>query len=320
MTTVLLTGGAGFIGSHLCDHFLDRGWRVICLDNLSTGRLDNIKQHRKNSRFCFLRQDVCRPIRIKGRVDYVLHFASPASPRDYARLPLATLQAGSAGTLNALQVAREKRAVFILASTSEVYGDPLVSPQKESYYGNVNSVGPRSCYDEAKRFAEALTVNYAAVHRLDARIIRIFNTYGPRMKLDDGRVIPNFIAETLRGQPLTIFGNGRQTRSFCYVADLVNGIARLMLVSRRKLGGQLVLNLGNPEEYTIKELARIFARIVNRHLPLKYCPLPQDDPRQRKPDITRAKKVLGWRPAVGISRGLKAMAAHYLTALPARKA
>jgi nucleoside-diphosphate-sugar epimerase len=302
--TVLITGGAGFIGSHLCDFFIDKGFRVICVDNLITGRIENIASHLSDKNFKFVKHDIIQPFKVNGPVDYVLHFASPASPKDYEKYPLETLKTGSIGTLNALEIARMKHAVFILASTSEVYGDPLVSPQDEGYFGNVNPVGPRSCYYEAKRFAEALTFNYSKIKGVDARIIRIFNTYGPRMKSNDGRVVPNFITQALRGKPLTVYGNGQQTRSFCYISDLVKAIYSLMLITRKNMKGERVINLGNPDEFTINEFSRMLLAVIGKKLKIKHLPLPLDDPRQRKPDIRRARAILKWRPETELREGL----------------
>ena len=296
---VLLTGGAGFVGSHLCDFLIDQGHSVICLDNLVTGSLENIKQHKKNKRFQFIKHDISRPIKIKGKIDAILHFASPASPIDYAKLPIQTLKVGSLGTLNALELAKAKSARFIMASTSEIYGDPLVSPQKESYWGNVSSIGPRSCYDEAKRFSEALVMAYHRTHGVNTGIVRIFNTYGPRMRKNDGRVVPNFINQAIKGQPLTIYGRGKQTRSFCYVSDLVRGIYKLM-----KSDLCDPVNLGNPDEFTIIDFAKLVKKMIKSKSKFVYQPLPQDDPKQRKPNIDKAMKVLHWQPKVKLAEGL----------------
>ena len=298
--TILITGGAGFIGSHLCDRLIKDGFKVICLDNFVTGTRDNIKHLLRNRNFKFIKHDATKPVAVKEKLDYVLHFASLASPEDYLRLPIETLKAGSLATHNALELAKSKKAKFILASTSEVYGDPAVHPQPETYWGNVNPVGVRSCYDESKRFAEALTMAYRRVHKLDTKIVRIFNTYGPRMRIKDGRVVPNFIYQGLKGLALTVYGNGRQTRSFCYVDDLVEGIIRLM---RAKTNDPV--NLGNPNEFTIMELAHIVVKLTAAKDQIVYKPLPQDDPRQRKPDISRAKKLLNWKPMVELKDGLK---------------
>jgi len=298
---VLVTGGAGFIGSHLCDHLIADGFKVICMDNLITGKIDNIRHLLKNARFRFIKHNVSQYIDIAGKIDYVLHFASPASPVDYLNHPIPTLKVGSLGTHNALGVAKAKKAKFLLASTSEVYGDPLVHPQTEDYWGNVNPVGPRGCYDEAKRFAEAITMAYHRAHKIDTRIIRIFNTYGERMRINDGRVVPNFIYQALHNQPLTVYGNGRQTRSFCYVSDLVEGICRLMGVKFAE-----PVNLGNPDEFTILEFARMVLKLTATKSKIVYHPLPQDDPKQRRPNIARAKKLLHWQPRVKLKEGLHA--------------
>jgi len=295
---VVVTGGAGFLGSHLCDLLISQGHSVICVDNLITGRTANIEHLLKNSKFEFREHDVTEPIRIDGRVDYVLHFASPASPVDFERLSLEILRVGSLGTLNLLELAINKKAKFLLASTSEVYGDATVNPQSESYWGNVNPIGIRSVYDEAKRFAEASTMAY---HRkgLDTRIARIFNTYGPRMRKDDGRVVSTFVVQALSNQPLTIFGDGSQTRSFCYVSDLVAGIYKLMLADIHE-----PVNLGNPEEMPILELARQVLKISRSKSQIVKRPLPENDPKLRRPDIGRAQKLLGWSPKVSLSEGL----------------
>ncbi|MEW6101479.1 MAG: UDP-glucuronic acid decarboxylase family protein [Candidatus Omnitrophota bacterium] len=297
---VLITGAAGFIGSHLCDRLINEGFEVICVDNFVTGSPKNIRGLLKHKRFSFVKQDVTERIAIKGHLDFVLHFASPASPEDYLRLPIETLRAGSEGTHNALELAKSKKCAFLLASTSEVYGDPLMHPQTEAYWGNVNPVGVRSCYDESKRFAEALTMAYHRVHKLDTRIVRIFNTYGPRMRIHDGRVVPNFIYQALNNKPLTVYGSGRQTRSFCYVDDLIEGIFRLMHKNVSE-----PVNLGNPKEFTILELSKLVIKISGAKSKVIYKPLPQDDPRQRKPDIARARRILNWSPRVGLSEGLK---------------
>lgn len=296
----VVTGGTGFIGSHLCDRLIKNGFRVICLDNLITGKLENIRHLLRDGSFRFIRHNVTKYINIKGKVDYILHFASPASPEDYLKFPIQTLKVGSLGTHNALGLAKEKRAKFMLASTSEVYGDPQVHPQPESYWGNVNPVGVRGCYDEAKRFAEALTMAYHRVHKIDTRIVRIFNTYGPRMRINDGRVVPNFIYQALKNKPLTVYGQGRQTRSFCYIDDLVEGILRLMH-SRINVP----LNLGNPKEFTILELARLVSKLTAAKNKIIFRPLPQDDPKQRKPDITQAKRLLKWQPRIELAEGLQ---------------
>jgi dTDP-glucose 4,6-dehydratase len=296
----LVTGGAGFIPSHICDRLIEHGHRVICVDNFLTGKKENIAHLLKNKDFTFIKQDVSRPFRVPGRVDYVLHCASPASPVDYLNHTLETLQVGSYGTHNMLEVARQKKAVFLLTSTSEVYGDPLVHPQKETYWGNVNPNGVRSVYDEAKRYAEAVTFAYHRLFRLPVRVVRIFNTYGPRMNLHDGRVVPNFIYQSLKGQPLTVYGDGQQTRSFCYVDDEVNGILSLLFSN---VPGPV--NIGNPREFTILEFAKIVLKLTGGRSRIVHRPLPQDDPKQRKPDISLARKKLGWEPKTSLHDGLK---------------
>ena len=303
---VVITGGAGFIGSHLCDRFLADGHEVVCLDNLLTGSLDNIAHLFGRDGFLFMKHDVTNFIHVPGPVDAVLHFASPASPLDYLRYPIQTLKVGSLGTHKALGLALEKRAKFLLASTSECYGDPTVHPQPESYFGNVNPVGPRGVYDEAKRFAEALTMAYHRYHGLDTKIARIFNTYGPRMRIGDGRVVPAFIAQALKGEPLTVFGDGTQTRSFCYVSDLVEGIVRLLASDVHE-----PVNLGNPEEHSILEFARIVQRVLGVTAEIKFEPLPTDDPKVRRPDITRARQLLGFEPRVSLEDGLARTAEYF---------
>jgi dTDP-glucose 4,6-dehydratase len=298
MPRTLITGGAGFIGSHLCDYFLRLGHQVICMDNLLTGDISNIA-HIRNQNFLFIKQDVTNYIYVEGELDYLLHFASPASPIDYEKLPIQTLKVGSLGTHKALGLAKAKNATFLLASTSEVYGDPLIHPQHEEYWGNVNPIGPRGVYDEAKRFAEAMTMAYHRVHEVGTRIIRIFNTYGPRMRLEDGRAIPSFICQALRGEDITIFGDGLQTRSFCYISDLVEGICRV-LVS----GETLPVNLGNPQELTILELAQEIIQLTGSRSKVVFQALPQDDPKRRQPDISRVKQVCGWEPKVEFRAGL----------------
>lgn len=300
MKRVLITGGAGFLGSHLCELFLSRGHEVICIDNLITGNMDNISHLIGNEKFSFVKHDVTDFIYVKGHLDAILHFASPASPIDYLKLPIQTLKVGSLGTHKALGLAKEKKATFLLASTSEVYGDPLVNPQKETYWGNVNPVGPRGVYDEAKRFAEAMTMAYHRYHGLDTRIVRIFNTYGPRMRPFDGRVVPAFITQALRGEDITIFGEGLQTRSFCYVSDLVEGIYRLLFSNEAD-----PVNIGNPEERTIMDFASIILKLIKSSSKITYKPLPVDDPQVRRPDITRAREILNWEPQVSIEEGLK---------------
>jgi dTDP-glucose 4,6-dehydratase len=295
---VLVTGGAGFIGSHLCEFLLARDCEVVCLDNLLTGTTDNI-DHLRSPRFTFIKHDVTTYIYVAGPLDYVLHFASPASPVDYQQLPIPTLKVGALGTHKALGLAKDKGARFLLASTSEVYGDPLVHPQREDYWGNVNPVGPRGVYDEAKRFAEAMTMAYHRYHGLDTRIVRIFNTFGERMRMNDGRAIPNFLRQALTGEPLTIYGDGSQTRSFCYVSDLVDGIWRLMQAPVHE-----PVNLGNPHEMTLLDLAKRILRLTGSPSRIVFQPLPQDDPRVRQPDITRARTLLGWEPRVDVDEGL----------------
>ncbi len=296
----LITGGAGFLGSHLCDWFIERDYKVIAMDNLITGNLDNVAHLKKDKIFIFVKHNVSQYIDVKGPVDYILHFASPASPVDYLLHPIPTLKVGSLGTHNALGLAKAKKARFILASTSEVYGDPEVHPQKETYWGHVNPVGPRGVYDEAKRFAEAITMAYRNYHKVDTRIVRIFNTYGPRMRMKDGRVVPNFIYQAIHHQPLTIYGNGQQTRSFCYVSDLVDGITKLLM--SRHPGP---MNIGNPREFTILEFAKLVIKLGGTKSKIIYKPLPTDDPKQRKPDITLARTKLKWEPKVRLEEGLK---------------
>jgi dTDP-glucose 4,6-dehydratase len=297
---ILITGGAGFLGSHLCDRFLAEGYHVIAMDNLITGDLSNIEHLFKREDFEFHHHDVSKFVFVPGKLDYILHFASPASPIDYLKIPIQTLKVGSLGTHNLLGLARVKGARMLIASTSEVYGDPEVHPQVETYFGNVNPVGPRGCYDEAKRFQEAITMAYHTHHGLETRIIRIFNTYGPRMRLDDGRVLPAFLSQALRGENLTVFGDGSQTRSFCYVDDLVEGIYRLLLSDYA-----LPVNIGNPDEITIKEFGEEIARLTGVEFKPTYQALPENDPMKRKPDITKAKEILGWEPKVGRAEGLR---------------
>jgi dTDP-glucose 4,6-dehydratase len=308
---VLITGGAGFLGSHLTDRFLADGHEVVGLDNFITGHPDNIAHLASEQRFEFIQHNISTYTYVKGKLDGVLHFASPASPIDYLELPIPTLKVGALGTHNALGLAKEKGARFFLASTSEVYGDPLVHPQPESYWGNVNPVGPRGVYDESKRFAEALTMAYHRYHGLDTRIVRIFNTYGPRMRPRDGRVVSNFIVQALRNEPITIYGNGSQTRSFCYASDEVEGIYRLFMK-----GDSDPTNIGNPDEYTVRQLADMVRELTNTSAPLVERPLPEDDPKVRKPDITRARTMLGWEPMVGIREGLQ-KTIDYFASLPA---
>ncbi|MBC7186910.1 MAG: SDR family oxidoreductase [Calditrichaeota bacterium] len=299
MPTTLVTGGAGFLGSHLCEYLLNKGHHVIAMDNLITGTVANI-EHLQCERFRFIKHDVTEYIYVAGKIDYVLHFASPASPLDYLQLPIQTLKVGALGTHKALGLAKEKGARFLLASTSEVYGDPLIHPQSEDYWGNVNPVGPRGVYDEAKRFAEALTMAYHRYHGLDTRIARIFNTYGPRMRPHDGRAIPTFIPQALRGEPITVFGEGKQTRSFCYVSDQIEGLYRLLMSDCVD-----PVNIGNPQELTIMELAETIVRLTGSKSPIVRKPLPVDDPKVRQPDITKAKQLLGWEPKVGLEEGLR---------------
>jgi dTDP-glucose 4,6-dehydratase len=296
---VLVTGGAGFLGSHLCDRFLAEGHDVIAMDNLITGDVANIA-HIRSERFLFIKHDVANYIYVDGPVDAILHFASPASPVDYLELPIQTLKVGSLGTHKALGLAKAKKARFLLASTSEVYGDPLIHPQNESYWGNVNPVGPRGVYDEAKRFAEALTMAYHRYHGVDTRIVRIFNTYGPRMRINDGRVVPTFIAQSMKKEPLTVFGDGSQTRSFCFMQDLIEGIYRLLLSDQHE-----PVNIGNPTEMTILEFAKTISRLVGRPENIQFKDLPVDDPKVRQPDISRAKALLGWEPKISLEEGLK---------------
>lgn len=299
MKTVLITGGAGFIGSHLCRLFLREGHRVICVDNLITGFMKNIEKLQSAPNFLYLHHDVSTPFFVDEKVDYVMHFASPASPADYHRFPIQTLKVGALGTHNALGFAKAKRSVFLLASTSEVYGDPLVHPQSEDYWGNVNPIGPRGVYDEAKRFAEALTLAYHRTHKIDVKIVRIFNTYGPGMRENDGRAIPNFASQALAGEALTVFGDGNQTRSFCYIDDMVDGIRRLLFSNSSE-----PVNIGNPAEMTVLEIAKLIIGLSGSESVIRHEELPEDDPRVRKPDITRARALLGWEPKVPIEEGL----------------
>lgn len=296
----VITGGAGFIGSHLCDRLIENDFKTICLDNLITGNIKNIEHLFKDRDFKFIKCDVTKYIDIPGRVDYILHFASPASPVDYIKFPIQTLKVGSLGTHNALGLAKKKEARFLLASTSEVYGDPLVHPQSEGYWGNVNCVGVRGCYDESKRFAEAIAMAYRRVHKIDTRIVRIFNTYGPRMRMNDGRVVPNFIYQALNNKPITVYGRGEQTRSFCYISDLIGGIYRLLFAQINE-----PVNLGNPCEFTILDLARTVIKLTLTKSKIIFKPLPQDDPRQRQPDIARARRILHWSPKIELGEGLR---------------
>jgi dTDP-glucose 4,6-dehydratase len=310
MKKVLITGAAGFLGSHLCDRFVKEGMHVIGMDNLITGDIKNIKHLFPLEQFEFYHHDVTKFVHIPGRLDYILHFASPASPIDYLKIPIETLKVGSLGTLNLLGVAKEKKATILVASTSEVYGDPLVHPQNEDYYGNVSPVGPRGVYDEAKRFMESITMAYHRFHGVDTRIVRIFNTYGSRMRLNDGRVVPAFMGQALRGENLTVFGDGTQTRSFCYIDDQVEGIYRLLLSDYT-----YPVNIGNPHETTIIEFAEEIIRLTGTSQKIIYKPLPKDDPTQRQPDITRAKEILGWEPKVERAEGLKKVY-DYFKSLP----
>jgi len=296
---ILITGGAGFLGSHLCDRFLAEGHQVVVMDNLITGSTANVEHLAGNKAFRFIKQDVTEYLYVEGKLDAILHFASPASPIDYLELPIQTLKVGALGTHKTLGLAREKEALYLLASTSEVYGDPLEHPQREDYWGNVNPIGPRGVYDEAKRFAEAMTMAYHRFHGLDTRIARIFNTYGPRMRLEDGRVVPNFIAQALRGEALTVYGDGSQTRSFCYVSDMIEGIYRLLFSSEVD-----PVNVGNPREMAILEFAHLVNEITGNSSGIVHEPLPEDDPKVRQPDISRARQVLGWEPEVPLEDGL----------------
>lgn len=307
---ILITGGAGFLGSHLCDRFIHEGYHVIAMDNLITGDLKNIEHLFKLKDFEFYHHDVTKFIHIPGTLDYILHFASPASPIDYLKIPIQTLKVGAMGTHNCLGLAKAKRARILVASTSEVYGDPLVHPQTEEYWGNVNPVGPRGVYDEAKRYMESITMAYHNFHKVDTRIIRIFNTYGPRMRLNDGRALPAFIGQALRGEDLTVFGDGSQTRSFCYVDDLVEGIYRLLLSDYH-----LPVNIGNPDEISLKDFAEEVLKLTGNKVNIVYKPLPADDPKQRQPDITKAKTILGWTPEVQRREGL-AKTYEYFKSLP----
>ena len=305
----LVTGGAGFLGSHLCDALLGEGWRVVVVDNLLTGRRSNLAHLRNDSRFEFVEKDICQPFDV-GQVDYVFHFASPASPVDYTVHGIPTLKVGSLGTFHALDVAHKYNAKYLVSSTSECYGDPLEHPQKETYWGNVNSIGPRSVYDEAKRFTEAVTMAYHRYHKVDTRIVRIFNTYGPRMQLNDGRVVPNFMKQALRGEDLTVYGDGSQTRSFCYVSDEIDGFVRLAKASEH-----LPVNIGNPDEFTILECAEQVLKVTGSKSKISYEPLPQDDPKQRRPDITKAEQLLGWEPKIALQTGLRMSLDYFRAAL-----
>lgn len=307
---VLITGAAGFLGSHLCDRFIKEGFHVIGMDNLLTGNIRNIEHLFPLPEFEYYHHDVTKFVHVPGNLDYILHFASPASPIDYLKKPIQTLKVGSLGTHNLLGLAKEKKARILVASTSEVYGDPNVHPQTEEYWGNVNPVGPRGVYDEAKRFMESITMAYHNFHGVETRIVRIFNTYGPRMRLDDGRALPAFMSQALTGQDLTLFGDGSQTRSFCYVDDLVDGIYRLLLSDYH-----LPVNIGNPEEITLKQFAEEIIELTGTKQQIAYMPLPKDDPKQRKPDITKARKLLGWEPKVGRKEGLKITFEYFKEAL-----
>ena len=302
----VVTGGAGFLGSHLCDRLLAEGWDVLAIDNFITGAKGNLSHLADNKKFKFQKADVSKPLKVAGKVGYVLHFASPASPPVYLRHPIATMMVGSVGTQNALELALAKDAKFFLASTSECYGDPEVSPQHEDYWGHVNPIGPRGVYDEAKRFSEAMTMAYHRYHEVDTHIVRIFNTYGPRMRLNDGRALPNFVFQALSGKPLTIYGDGKQTRSFCYVADLIEGIHRLMMSNEH-----MPTNVGNPQEITILEFAERIRKHFENPPPIVFEPLPEDDPKRRCPDITKAKRILKWEPKVSLEEGLKLTLAHF---------
>lgn len=304
---VLITGAAGFLGSHLCDYFIQKGFKVVGMDNLITGDLKNIEHLFPLKNFEFYNHDVSNYVHVSGELDYILHFASPASPIDYLKIPIQTLKVGSLGTHNLLGLAKEKNARFLIASTSEVYGDPTVHPQPEEYWGNVNPVGPRSVYDEAKRFQEAITMAYHTFHGLETRIVRIFNTYGPRMRLNDGRVLPAFIGQAIRGEDLTIFGDGSQTRSFCYVDDLVEGIYRLLMSDYVQ-----PVNIGNPNEITMNDFAEEIIKLTGTSQKIVYHPLPQDDPKQRQPDITKAKSLLNWEPKISRQEGLKITYDYFL--------
>lgn len=310
---VVITGGAGFLGSHLCDLFIKKGWEVLCLDNLVTGAKANISHLLPDPRFSFVLHDVSKYIEVSGHVDAVLHFASPASPPDYLKFPIQTLKVGALGAHNALGLAMAKEAKFLQASTSECYGDPDVSPQPESYWGHVNPIGPRGVYDEAKRFAEAITMAYHRYHGVDTHIARIFNTYGPRMRLNDGRALPNFLYQALVGEPITIYGDGKQTRSFCYMSDLIDGIYRLLESDEHE-----PVNIGNPQEITILEFAERVRALVGTSAPLVFCPLPQDDPKQRCPDIAKARRILNWEPKVKLEDGLQITYEYFRERVAAR--
>lgn len=309
--TAVVTGGAGFLGSHLCDRLLKEGLKVICIDNLLTGSVENISHLFGNEDFQFLKHDVTNYIYVPDRVDYILHFASPASPIDYLKFPIQTLKVGSLGTHKVLGLTKEKKARFLLASTSEVYGDPTIHPQSEDYWGNVNPIGPRGVYDEAKRFAEAITMAYNRFHGVDTRIVRIFNTFGPRMRLDDGRALPSFVGQALRSQDISVFGDGSQTRSFCYVSDLVEGIFKLLMSNEI-----YPVNIGNPEEITIRQFAEEVIKLTGAKSKLSFYELPEDDPKVRQPDISKAKNILGWEPKVSRSEGLKITIDYFRNVIP----
>ncbi|PYX70726.1 MAG: NAD-dependent dehydratase [Acidobacteria bacterium] len=310
----LITGGAGFLGSHLADALLSEGWNVVVVDNLLTGRPANLAHLSREPRFEFIEKDICQPFDV-GKVEYVFHFASPASPEDYHAHGIETLQVGSIGTFHALEIARKYGAKYLVSSTSECYGDPLEHPQKETYWGHVNPVGPRSVYDEAKRFTEAATVAYRRYHNVDVRIARIFNTYGPRMQIRDGRVVPNFMRQALTGRDLTVYGNGNQTRSFCYVSDEIEGFLRLA-----KSDEHMPVNIGNPNEFTILECAQVVLKITESKSRIRHEPLPQDDPRQRRPDITKARELLGWEPKIDLETGLRLSLDYFKNAVAAESA
>jgi dTDP-glucose 4,6-dehydratase len=304
----VVTGAAGFLGSHLTDLLLSRGHKVVGIDNFITGSKANLAHLRGNKNFRFIKHDICETVSVPGAVNYIWHFASPASPIDYLQIPIKTLKVGALGTHKALGLAKRKGARFLVASTSEIYGDPLIHPQPEEYWGNVNTIGPRGCYDEAKRFAEAITMAYHRQHKVETRIVRIFNTYGPRMRLNDGRVVPAFVSQALTGKPITVFGSGKQTRSFCYVSDLIEGIYRLMMSDY-----DLPVNIGNPTERTMLEFADAILKATGAKSKLVFKPLPQDDPKQRKPDITKAKKILKWQPQIPLAVGLKSTIEYFRT-------
>lgn len=309
--TAVVTGGSGFLGSHLCDRLISEGYKVICIDNLITGNIDNISHLLGKDDFHFIKHDVTNYVHVPDRVDYILHFASPASPIDYLKFPIQTLKVGSLGTHKVLGLAKEKKARFLLASTSEVYGDPAIHPQSEEYWGNVNPIGPRGVYDEAKRFAEAITMAYNRYHGVETRIVRIFNTFGPRMRLDDGRALPAFVGQALRGEDISVFGDGSQTRSFCYVSDLVDGIFKLLMSNEI-----YPVNIGNPEEITIKQFAEEVIELIGSKSKLSFQELPEDDPKVRQPDISKAKRVLGWEPKVSRIEGLKITIDFFKKAIP----